>query len=48
MEQQAKEQILKKLDLFLNGMTPNDRFEIYMDKDGKVKYESRIVDKGLV
>lgn len=48
MEQQAKTKLLQKLDLFLSGMTPNDKFEIFMDRDGKVKYESRVVDKGMV
>lgn len=48
MEQQAKIRLLKKLGLFLDVMTPDDRLVIYMDKDGKVKYESRIVEKGMV
>lgn len=48
MEQLAKEKLLAKLSVFIDTMTPNDRFEIFMDRDGKIKYESRIVDKGIV
>ena len=48
MAQQVNPQLMKKIELFIGSMTPNDRLEVFMDKDGKMKYESRIVDKGMV
>lgn len=48
MEQQRKELLIKKLSLFIDDMTPYDRLEIFMDKDGELRYESRIVNKGML
>lgn len=48
MEQQAKDKLFQKLSIWIDGMTPYDRFEIFMDQDRKIKYESRIVDKGIL
>lgn len=48
MQIDNKDKVLQKISLFLDGMTPNDRLELFMDKDGTLKYESRVVDKGIV